>query len=250
MRIKNIINYKITEELFCFTRQTYTKWKQENRPIINLIEKYLNEIDILQFLTSNKIDKFERANQLAGLEDITKLSLREKHLNINYQAMYLLVKFLHEHKVELDLNYKDLKFNVVSTHEAIYTKETVQTLHNRIFQLLEKSQFNKYYNTEFNDNVSDRILDIGHSIEFFDKNLYQEEFAPLEKIVYDYSFEGYGGNYDGLILFLKSLNPSELYYFLSNIDSIYKNDFETQIELVKKYKFVNRNDYFGEFHEK
>ncbi|MFV0562208.1 hypothetical protein [Malaciobacter mytili] len=59
MRIKNEINYKILERLFLFTRQTWSKWKKEKRPVVELVEKYFTDEDLEEFLETNKIYKME-----------------------------------------------------------------------------------------------------------------------------------------------------------------------------------------------
>lgn len=63
MRIKNEINYKVLEQLFMFTRQTWSKWKKEKRPIVKLIEKTFSEKELIQFINTGEIpSKIEWAN--------------------------------------------------------------------------------------------------------------------------------------------------------------------------------------------
>lgn len=64
MRIKNEINYKILENLFLFTRQTWSKWKKEKRPIVELIEKSFTDEELKRFLETNEIPyKIQFANK-------------------------------------------------------------------------------------------------------------------------------------------------------------------------------------------
>lgn len=55
------IHYKNIEKLFGFTRQTWAKWGQENRPIVKLIG-YFEDEDINQLLTTDRIAKLENLN--------------------------------------------------------------------------------------------------------------------------------------------------------------------------------------------
>ena len=102
MRIKNIISYKITEELFGFTRQTYAKWKHENRPIINLIEKYFSENDLEEFLKYGVVEKLEimdfqnyspkAAEFVLILDSLVKVAndfMRDEDVYIDYIAYVL-----------------------------------------------------------------------------------------------------------------------------------------------------------------
>lgn len=58
MKIKNKIHYKKIEELFGFTRQTWSKWQKENRPIVKLLN-YFDDDDILELLNTGKIERLE-----------------------------------------------------------------------------------------------------------------------------------------------------------------------------------------------
>lgn len=102
MRTKNKINYKITEKLFGFTRQTYTKWKQEDRPIINLIEKYFSEDELREFIeygTMEKYDfilfhnylyaKYEFISILLALIDVANSLNKDEEMYIDYLAYSL-----------------------------------------------------------------------------------------------------------------------------------------------------------------
>lgn len=68
MRIKNIFDYRVVENLFFFTRQTWSKWKKENRPIVNLIEIYFTNDDLKEFLETGKIQKQDRLKELLEIE--------------------------------------------------------------------------------------------------------------------------------------------------------------------------------------
>lgn len=46
--------------VFSSSEGAYYKWKKENRPIINLIDKYFTKQDLQEFLQTGQINKFEK----------------------------------------------------------------------------------------------------------------------------------------------------------------------------------------------
>ena len=81
------IHYKNIEKLFGFTRQTWAKWQQENRPIVKLINNYFDDEDINQLLTTDKIAKLENADKYSSV--IQSLS------NIIYNFDYFQINVLY-----------------------------------------------------------------------------------------------------------------------------------------------------------
>ncbi len=51
--------HKAVSELMSFSINSYYMWKKENRPIISLLQKYLTEDDIYEFLNTGNISKFD-----------------------------------------------------------------------------------------------------------------------------------------------------------------------------------------------
>ena len=50
----------ITKLLGWKSENTYYDWKKQNRPILNLLEKYFNENDLEEFLKYKKIDRLDK----------------------------------------------------------------------------------------------------------------------------------------------------------------------------------------------
>ena len=94
---------EIMSKLFGFSVPTYYNWKRENRPIINLINKYFTSNDLLEFIDSGKISKYE---------------------------------FFSDVEVELIHEYTDLYFNFVEQpyYEKFY-KDFLYRFKNDIIQL-------------------------------------------------------------------------------------------------------------------
>lgn len=68
-RIKNKLDYKIMEKLFQFTRQSWNNWKNEQRPVVLLLEKYFTNEEIEEFLNTSKMAKLEAIREI-DVEDI------------------------------------------------------------------------------------------------------------------------------------------------------------------------------------
>lgn len=57
----NKLDYKLMVKLFGFSRQSWNNWKKEkeDRPIVKLLESMFTNEDILEFLESGRIKRFE-----------------------------------------------------------------------------------------------------------------------------------------------------------------------------------------------
>lgn len=72
-------------ELFDFNASTYHRWKKEKRPILKLIE-YFTSKEIIEFLETGKIQKFEKYQQ----QDVEQLD------KINDHILFDSLKKIHE----------------------------------------------------------------------------------------------------------------------------------------------------------
>jgi len=73
-------------ELMGFSRNTYFNWKKENRKIILLLEKYFDEQMLKEYISTNKINKFEnKSNDILQINEILidhiRYQLRDKLKN-------------------------------------------------------------------------------------------------------------------------------------------------------------------------
>lgn len=84
MRIKNVIEYQKLEHLFGFTRQTWSKWKKEERPIVRLLEDNFENEEIEEFLLTGKIQKYELIKDFSK-EQIENLLSNNKRNQIENQ---------------------------------------------------------------------------------------------------------------------------------------------------------------------
>ena len=59
---------KIILKILDIADKTYYNWKNEKKPIINLLEKYFTKEDLQEFIETSKIEKQERLNELLEIE--------------------------------------------------------------------------------------------------------------------------------------------------------------------------------------
>lgn len=106
---------EIIESLYGFSEGTYYNWKKEQRLILQLIDKYFSEDEVVEFIKTGKIKKFDMFKNLSKeevedmsaskdslplLEDFAHYSLNEKLIdffkifNISDITKYPLKKIL------------------------------------------------------------------------------------------------------------------------------------------------------------
>jgi hypothetical protein len=88
-------------ELFKFTRNTFYVWKRENRPIINLLEKYFSDEDLEEFLENEKISKL----------DITQKFIEQRNEKINLYIEFISRIEIHDLDFEIDEAYMMILLN-------------------------------------------------------------------------------------------------------------------------------------------
>ncbi len=68
---------EVIKEILTIADKTFYNYKNENRPIINLLEKYFSKEELQEFIETGKIQKQERLNELIEIEkkynQITKI---------------------------------------------------------------------------------------------------------------------------------------------------------------------------------
>jgi len=110
-----IMNKKITCKLFSFTEKTLYNWRKENRPVIELIENYISEEEIIEFLQMGKISKLEVLNSI-NPEKINTYSLFT-HI-VQSENIETITKFLFSFKSKKALASFDDAFEEFSKDES------------------------------------------------------------------------------------------------------------------------------------
>lgn len=68
---------KIFGELFSFSSKTIYNWERQKRPIVTLIKQYFSKEELVEFLETDKINKFELIKDLS--EDKIKSLIKNEH---------------------------------------------------------------------------------------------------------------------------------------------------------------------------
>lgn len=97
---------QIIESLYGFTEGTYYNWKKEQRLILQLIEKYFNEDEIVEFIKTGKINRLEISREIDDeLEDFAfKTAVFKIKANKNL-AMNLFHRVLEEANITTKQEY-------------------------------------------------------------------------------------------------------------------------------------------------
>ncbi len=71
---------EVMSKLFDYNATTFYSWKKQNRPIISLVEKYFTDDELIEFISSGKVDKYDDIDSLIDnslnsyIEFISKLN--------------------------------------------------------------------------------------------------------------------------------------------------------------------------------
>ena len=145
---KDRIHYKKIEELFGFTRQTWSKWQKEDRAITRLINKYFNNYDIIEFLSTDKVTKIE--NVEVGKELVNILNTKCEHIlnqiiNIeqpkNNSPREALIAFitiwykLNQYNIETLENESKIKDNFFNCILDVSSKKNLEDINTNVYSM-------------------------------------------------------------------------------------------------------------------
>lgn len=160
-------------KLFNITRQTWTNWKKEEKPIVKLIEKYFNDEDIEEFLEKEKCSKLENINSSSN-NTISNKDIR-----------YMLIGMLQEKKKTEIYNYEKeivLLFRVFEPYQKQMNKDNSK---NDLINLIKnyklgflKDQFQNSINESTRENAISFINELKEfQIDYIVNNC--EEFVKI-----------------------------------------------------------------------
>ena len=173
--------------LMGFSRNTYFNWKKEDRPVINLIKNYFSEQDIKEFLETGQITKYHSVNEHhKGIERAFNTLFKDIKDTLDFEGLYLLLKFLNTHKIELLSNINSF---------------------NPLLNLGRVPRYNVF--------LQKKLIEFSKDEEILEYSL-NEDFAEFSIYLIELPFE--------VKLFLyQSFNTDFKYVESENIKSIYKH---------------------------
>lgn len=238
------------------TSQGVGKWRKENRPIINLIEKYFDKDNIEEFLESGKIDKFEKLNFLYDnvieknerlyLDSFTKnfhygnlsrshtifidfyfsflLELKEKENLIKYEFNDLLNSFLHSYllnKYSKTVSDDESINKLIEIEKKFCEDEGIEVPY-----LLGETVTEEITNKTIKDCIIKTIKDLNNNdLNDIQKHIHSFELWNNDMLMYlDYVLK------DDLQVFLDSKDKELIYHALGLI--VYSN-LKNELPFVK-----------------
>lgn len=166
---------EIYMNLFNVSINTYYNWKKEDRPIINLLDKYFSKEDLEEFLKTGEITKLEKvkttSNQFDYINDLlidnAKYTLKEKlnkvfessmlEMIYTYLSKKILIRVLDKlsiigNEYPINLSKKYLLAEIKSSDIKLFEKYKLNVLIKLIednFSNLECYALIKYYKELF-----------------------------------------------------------------------------------------------------
>lgn len=195
MKFKDII-----EELFGFSAPTWYRWKKEDRKIVKLIERYLPDKDLEEFIEKGSISTLDSFNQNKNIQDIDILN-----------KVSSLVKKQLERKISgLDSIGSKTAVNIIED----YFQQSNVTIDIKDFNYFYKniSNIQNYY---AQDIAEIEIKQIRKNFKLTEKNKDAFELEMSKKEEY---------RIDAITNFFNSLNESELFLLLSCYKDLLKNN--------------------------
>lgn len=179
--------------LFSASEGAYYKWKRENRPIIQLIDRYFSKDDIEEFLKTGKINKFEEISDLEALNNEAVNIYSYFVLKLDPNSLLLFLTVIHTSNInnqDINSNFIELifdtnaqkkdKINLINEFQKIQNS----TLFFYAIKYLVKNKFEKFLEAiidsnylSFPNNISSRILHTQLYISIF----LQKEYMELDQ---------------------------------------------------------------------
>lgn len=226
--------------LFSASEGAYYKWKRENRPIIQLIDRYFSKDDIQEFLKTGKISKLEEISELEALnnEAVNIYSHFVLNLDRNSLILFLTVINVADTKNQnINSSFIELIFDADAKKEdkIILINEFQKVKNSTLFfysiKYLVKNKFKQFLDAiidskslPFQDNIELRIFHTQLYIKFFLKKEYieLEKFKELEKVK---SEKEYKNN----LIKNSETSPYEFYNSEDTLELMYLNYLEVLV---------------------
>jgi len=191
---------EVMAKLFDFNATTYYAWKKQNRPIINLIDRYFTKEDLQEFIEKGSISTLDSFNQNKNIQDIEILN----------KVSSLVRKQLEKKINSLDSVGTKTVINIIED----YLKQSNENIDTKIFSLFYKniSDIQNYY---AQDMAEIEIKQIRKNFKFTEKNKEAFEAEIIKKKEY---------RIDIITNFFDSLNESELFLLLSGYKDLLRDN--------------------------
>lgn len=189
---------EIFSEILDCSVSGFYKWKQQNRPIIILLEKYFSNDDLIEFLQTGKISKFEILEEFKALLQGSKfdyLAFVKKYLKHSnefdlftdfYYRFLVYIGDLRNRQTDLDIEFQNIfqlndalpsffinnsfaHLNELEMHQLQYKVRQINQMGQNTTNLILLSISNDFLSlVQQNGQISDdnRKLSVIHSLTF------------------------------------------------------------------------------------
>lgn len=139
--------YKAISKLVGNSERTIFTWKKENRLIIKLIEKYFTKEDLVQFIHTGNISRYDLINVYS-----------QKQFDEYFFFIEKLADTLEEEGIFLYFNFLD-KFGQNIFDDLLHYSSNKSNMIDTKVNILLLRYLNKYYASEINNNSNSEILE-------------------------------------------------------------------------------------------
>ena len=139
--------YKAISKLIGNSERTIFTWKKENRLIIKLIEKYFTKEDLVQFIHTGNISRYDLINVYS-----------QKQFDEYFFFIEKLADTLEEEGIFLYFNFLD-KFGQNIFDDLLHYSSNKSNMIDTKVNILLLRYLNKYYASEINNNSNSEILE-------------------------------------------------------------------------------------------
>lgn len=160
--------------LFSASEGAYYKWKRENRPIIQLVDKYLSKENIEEFLDTGKIQKLENISYIIEHFVDKNLSLYSKSFEVANSLL---------HKSPTRDEFKDFYFYFLINLKKINFSFDINLsgIHSLLTHFLYQYQMKKLKESLKKDIINQEIEEFKIDLNELINNSNAQEIRELEK---------------------------------------------------------------------
>ncbi len=131
-------------KLFQITRQTWTNWKKEERPIVELIEKYFTDEDIEEFINTGICSKLEKKDNISHKNTNIQNEINSKLMNFQKEALLRALRVSLK-SIKND-NYTLLEQIEKIKNENSFFEQIIKNLFSKNDDIIALKHFNNLYN--------------------------------------------------------------------------------------------------------
>lgn len=182
MSVKKGKEYKvIASEILGCTLASYYNWDNQNRPIIEILERYFSKEDLTEFLETGKMSKLEQEDEKTNLENIMID-------NAVYSAKNKYIKLFDDGFFNIARPAKDILKDVIESIDKNDESYTLDNAKQRLIDHIKSLELNWYSLKAKNPKKQELLY---HLIEEYFSKI--EVYVMIKHREETFSFNGFFG---------------------------------------------------------